>query len=84
MKLHKKTLYINTTILVALAVFAAFSAGGLGVGIVAFLLGAADLVIGLILLIAGVKDAGATLLLYAGVLLLTGFSVCSFIPYTMH
>lgn len=82
MKLHKKTLYINTTILVALAVFGAFTAGGLGMGIVFVLFGVADLLIGLILLIAGVKDAGTTLLLYAGVLLLTGFSVCSLIPFT--
>lgn len=82
MKLHKKTLNINTTIWIALSVFAAFTAGGLGVGIVYVLFGVADLVIGLILLIAGVKNVGVNLLFYAGVLLLVGYSVCSLIPFT--
>ena len=84
MKLHKKTLYINTTILVALSVFGAFTAGGIGMGIVFVFFGVADLLIGLILLIARAKDIGVTLLFYAGVLLLTGFSVCSLIPFVIR
>jgi uncharacterized membrane protein HdeD (DUF308 family) len=84
MSKYKTVILVNGIVFIVLGLF--MSVFGLaGVGAVGVVVGAFDLLIGLVLLaFESKKDAAQGMLLCGGILLLIGFSLCSAFPLNIH
>ena len=83
MKFNKATLITNAISFGVLGLLSLVF-GVSGVGAMAVVFGAVNILIGLILLITDKKDVAATCLLLGGLFLLTGFTLCSTFTFRLE
>jgi Na+-driven multidrug efflux pump len=83
MQFHKATLTANIVLVVVLGLFLGLF-GLPGVGAAAVIVGAIDIFLVFIFLLTKNKPAMKTALLFSGVLLLIGFSLCSAFQLNLH
>jgi Na+-driven multidrug efflux pump len=83
MQFHKPTVVANIVLLLVFLTLLGWF-GLVGVGAAAVIAGAINVILVIVYLIAGNKPALKTALLFGGVCLLVGFSLCSAFPINMH
>ena len=83
MQFHKQTIIANIVLILVFGIFLGLF-GLPGVGAAAVIVGAIDLFLVLVYLIAKNIPALKTALLFGGILLLIGFSLCSAFQLNMH
>jgi Na+-driven multidrug efflux pump len=83
MQFHKQTIIANIILLAIFGILLGLF-GLPGVGAAAVIVGGIDLFLVLVYLIAKNKPAIKTALLFSGILLLIGFSLCSAFQFNVH